>query len=145
MGSLIVGDYGELGQAAYENIICRLNLEDGTMERRALPERFYDRYGTELIYQVGMSDGIVVMAGRLEAGVLAVLAQDLDGNILLDQTYYFEGLLQGPYNYVNYCGRDETNLYLYRGTGYDEPSMLIAVALNGSGAAVLWDGNRGPH
>lgn len=136
-------DSAEAGLAAYEDIICRLSLEDGTVEQQTLPERFDTRYG-EVRNTVHMTAGLAVMAGQPEEGVLAVLAQDLDGNILLDQTYQFEGLFQNPYGSVYYCGRDEINLYLYR-SRYKEPAMLIAVALDGSGAAILWDGEMGVH
>ena len=138
--SSIIGDESETGFGRYRFVLYHYDLAGGEFEENADFETPYTKYGIDHTWVI--SDGLLVMAGSAGDGELTVMALDFEGNILLDQTYQLQADLDYSYSY--YCGRDETNLYLYRSKSR-EPAVVIAVALDGSGASILWDGDRGPH
>ena len=140
IGDIIVGGPDETGFGRYRFVLYHYDFASGEFEENADFETPYTKYGINHTWLI--SDGLLVMAGSAGDGELTVMALDFEGNILLDQTYQLQTDFNYAYSY--YCGRDETNLYLHR-SKYKGPEMVIAVALDGSGARVLWDGDRGPH
>ena len=137
-GIFFVGVIHPGGPDDFRCALYRYDFASGGFEMNTDFETPYTKYGIRHSWVI--SDDLLVMAKLLENGELTVMAVDFKGNILLDQTYQMEA---GFSSWVcTYLGRDETNLYLYRSYG---PEMLIAVALDGSGASILWDGDRGPH
>ena len=137
IGDVVVGDWNEVGFAAYRFVLYRYDFASGEFEENADFETPYTKHGIDHTWLI--SDDLLVMAGSAKDGELTVMALDFEGNILLDQTYQLEvDFKVSSY----YCGRDETNLYLYYPR---QPEMLIAVALDGSGARILWDSDIGPH
>lgn len=137
IGSISVGNWDDDGFGAYRFVLYRYDFASGEFEENADFETPYTRYGLSHTWII--SDNLLVMAGSSEDGELTVMAVDFEGNILLDQTYQLEADVKGN---SYYCGRDETNLYLYR---LRLPDMVIAVALDGSGAKILWDSDQGVH
>ena len=118
--------------------LYRYDFASGDFEMNTDFETPYTKYGIRHSWVI--SDDLLVMAELLENGELTVMAVDFKGNIHLDQTCQIEA---GLSSWVcTYLGRDETNLYLYRS---NNPKMVIAVALDGSGAKVLWDSDQGVH
>ncbi len=95
--------------------------------------------------------GYYLYPSEQEEGVydIPVRLWDFDGNRLVDETYTFD-LGRGFWiNFTSLCGRDETNAYiaLYAegsdGDTFYVTLKIIAVALDGSGAKVLCEGNLG--
>ena len=125
------------GPDDFRCVLYRYDFASGEFEENTDFETPYTKYGISHSWLI--SDDLLVMADLTEDGGLTVMAVDFEGHILLDQTYPFEVDFEGS---SYYCGRDETNLYLYYPR---DPEMLIAVALDGSGAKILWDSDVGVH
>ena len=137
-GYKLVDDTAEFIGDAYSVGICRYDFGSGEWgERIPLETRVARR--DRLIWP-GITEDMLVMAGDTDDG-LSVFLMDLEGNVLLDQTYPCDWL-EGRHTGFQYCGRDETNVYLYS-IGYS--NALFAVALDGSGARILWDSDTGAY
>ena len=129
----------------YKDELFRFDFESGVLEELASPEPISARYNDLEYYGSTLSANLIVMDGLMEDGVLAVLVQNRNGTILLDQTYQLGTGLAERYTAFSCFGRDETNLYLSNNAM--TKVVVIAVALDGSGAEVLfeWDNETGAH
>lgn len=138
--SLLIGSDWETKRQLF-----RFDLEQGTIEEQEPPEWLSDRYEGMKFSTWYMSDGLIVTGGAIGDRTMVVQAKALEGNVLLEQTYEMDWVFTGEYIRIEYRGRDETNLYFYCSATMGDGAAMVIVSLNGSGAKILWDSDRGSH
>lgn len=118
-----------VGEEQYERSVYRYDLADGTFERSF-------EWFTGGPCAVGISDDLCVAVDSETDGRLAVIAADFQGNTVLDAELAAEGMPRGlKFLVLTMAGEDGENMYFYN---YNTSPFFVSVALDGSGARILW-------
>ncbi len=117
----------------HEMEVCRIPYEGGE------PEVLFTMRGANQLANRAIAGGVV--GGHLwdkENQTLYVQLKDLEGNTLVDDSFKLDWTIHGTFGpYFNFRGVDED--YAYFGElMWDDACGVVAVALDGSGAKMLW-------
>lgn len=88
------------------------------------------------IINVGLADNLIVGNTVTEAGELAVLVRDFEGQVVLDAAFQADWAAAHPF--LNFSGADGTRVYFYE--LWAGQQLFAAVPLVGGEVRLLWNG-----